>query len=90
MGGEGGGAAGARGIYAASVCDVRGCLEKLDAMGWRTLKRRERRGPDVKLQAWKACRGHTVAFGHQALGKAGGDAGGPGDFETALMGCGAL
>ena len=37
----------ARGIYAASVCEVRGWLEKVDAVGWRTVKRRERRGPGV-------------------------------------------
>jgi len=39
----------ARGIDAASVCDVRGGLEKVDALGWRKVKRRERRGPEVGL-----------------------------------------
>ncbi len=33
-----------RGIHAASVCEVRGCLERVDALCWRTVKRRERRG----------------------------------------------
>jgi len=35
----------ARGIHAASACEVGGSLERVDALGWRMLKRRERRGP---------------------------------------------
>jgi len=35
----------ARGIYAASACEVRECFEMVDAVGWRTVKRRKRRGP---------------------------------------------
>ena len=41
----------ARGIHAASVGEVRGFFEKVDAVGWWTLKRRERRGPGGGLWA---------------------------------------
>jgi len=43
--GVGGGGRKARGIYAASMCEVRVSLEGVDALGRRTMKRRERRGP---------------------------------------------
>ena len=40
-----------RGIHAAAVREVLGVFEKVDPLGWRTLKRRERRGPDGELWA---------------------------------------
>jgi|GEM_PF-1243552 len=61
--GEDGGAARVRGIYDASVIDVRGCLENLDALGWRRVKRRERCGPGV---------GVARGFGTSGAGKGAG------------------
>gem|GEM_PF-2528475 len=52
----------ARGIHAASAFGDRGALERVAALGRRTMKRRERRAPDVGACACEASQGWAAGL----------------------------